>query len=327
MARLLAAEGLQVRATIRDHTVNDVDVIMRPRDLPGLFAVLQVSASVDGESVAPYLFVSIVPGACSLAGMSVGGFVPPEDYAATSDPRDRGPRIRTADEARDFEQRLSSAVPRLEARLTRGEGRAFLEETNAARAAAERYLRSLQPGQDLQETLSRLRRRSGDDEWNLARTFARYCVRSVGLSEDRLVFDIAALCHVLFAEDAARPFPDFAGFRGRKSATPPQLELIRRVDLTASRLAREPGWPEDDPLVPRRPDPDAPITPLESPESQSVADLFDAYVASRNLTCGCGRPLAYVSHTIDRTDDPPSLLVTARCTQSHVETVEVVWQA
>lgn len=327
LAGRLALNGFDVCATIRDHVTNSVDVILRPRNLPGLFEILHVSAGIDGEHVAPCLYAAIAPGGYNLAGLSVGGLVPASSYGEARDTPDGGVLIKTSEEARDLERRLADALPRLEAELCAGEGTAFRKATASARAAGEHYLARLQPGSDLQKALARLRSQAGDDEWTLAQQFTRICVRSFGLEEDRLIFDIAGLCHVLFAEAAARPFPDFKDYRNRKSTNRQQQEVIWRVDYVASRLAREPGWPEDDPLIPARADPNEPLVPYPSPEPQSVSELFAAYAASRRLTCRCGQPLVYESHAVVRTNDPPSLLVTARCTAGHVDTIEVGWKS
>jgi hypothetical protein len=221
---------------------------------------------------------------------------------------------RSAD-ARQLERRLAAAVPELFAKLHRQHGNKILAKSASIRSGAERYLRQLQPSDDLDETLARLRRSATPEQLKKAEHYVKHeFVETFNLEDFRVVSDIAGLCQVLYWEFPDRPYRGFRGEIYWERANADDLEAHGRYSLVASRLAREPGWPVVDPLVPNRHDKEEGV-PWRDGKPSNVAELFEEYLSSSNKHCPCGKTLYYLSHSVRKGGG--MAVMTVRCNSGH----------
>lgn len=305
LQRLLT--GFEVVCEELDHGANHL-VYARPSSrLPGLFDLLEVHGDITGEWMYAEAYVSLVPSGWQC---SVGLIAPGDDHMIASG------RVQSSAEAQVLEQQIADAVELCFQRIANASGRELQQQTIATREAVDRYLAELQPSADLRETLARLQARATPAQIERSQfCLKQSLINTFGRDDDRVIWDIAWLCQVLWSEF------DFEPFRGATvhPATRHDVDAFRRVRILASRLARESGWPQPDPLVPQPPHED--IGPASDQPPQDVPELLAQYLASR--TCRCGRALAYLSHRVVDTDDDSVVLIECRCAAGHDQEVEL----
>ena len=299
--------GFEVVCEELDHGANHL-VYARPSSLlPGLFDLLELHGDITGEWMQAEAFVSVVPSGwrCRVALTA-----PDDDLVIAS--RD----VRTTQEARILESELAAMAEERFKQIAGSDGHTLQQDTVQTRSAVERYLGELKPGPDLRETLARLQARATPAQIERSQTCLKHSLLdSFGREDDRVIWDIAWLCQVLWSEY------DFEPFRGATvhPSTREDVDAFRRVRILASRLARESGWPRPDPLVPEPPRED--IGPTSHHPPQDVPELLAQYLASR--TCRCGRALEYLSHCIVDTDDDSVILIACRCAAGHDQQIEL----
>lgn len=297
----------------RHHGMNELEYLRPTPGLPGLFDLLQIKADVRGEHLAVYVSQTIVA-----HQRGVDAFVPATSYGYER----HDARVRSVAEAIELEERLGCAAPDLFSAHLKSAGAAYYEETNSARAAAERYLSMLQPSDNLTETLQRLKASATEEQWQAALEFIRRDnIDPLNLVDFRPVWEIAGLCQVLYWEQRDTPYRGIGGGVSPRLATAADNEAHWRLHLVASRLARAPGWPIDDPLVPKRHDLEETIL-WRDIKPPYVAQVFDRYLATIDRRCVCGKCLYYVRHEINE-DEPRTAAVLARCNNGHEEFVEL----
>jgi hypothetical protein len=304
---LRSLSGFELVCEELDHGANHVVCVRRSPRLPGLFDILKVHGDITGEWMQAEAFASVIPSGWRCPA---GLIAHDDDFLIASG------AVRSTQEAQALEREIAAAAePRFQ-QIAGGAGHELQQQTIAARNAVERYLQELRPGTDLREALVRLRARAAPEQ--IARS--QYCLKqslldSFGRDDDRVIWDIAWLCQVLWAESEFEPF---LGATVRP-ATPEDLDAFRRVRIVASRLAREPGWPQPDPLVPEPPPAD--LEPVPDQPPQDVPELLAQYLASRQ--CRCGRALTYVAHRVVDTDDDSVVLIACRCAAGHEQEIEL----
>lgn len=313
LLRQLQPLGFVLLYASRIFGLNELKYLRPTPDSPGLFDLLELKADTTGNHLAVHVAQAIVSHHSPC--VKVSQFVPAAKYGRPSD------KVYSDAQAIEVENRLAQAIPTLFAELHEHQGRALYEETAAARAAAERYLLTLQPSADLKETLQRLQSPASDDQWQQALEYIRRdSVTSLNMVDFRTVWEIAGLCQVLYWERDQ----EFRGIPGGvlyKQATADDREAHFRLHLVASRLARAPGWPIVDPLVPKRCDLEDTIV-WRDHKPPYVAQVFDKYLSTIDRRCVCGKCLYYVRHTVAE-QEPRTAEVLARCNNGHEETIEL----
>lgn len=136
----------------------------------------------------------------------------------------------------------------------------------------------------------------------------------------RTVWEIAGLCQVLYWE-RDHSFRGIPGGVPYKQANSADREAHFRLHLVASRLARAPGWPIVDPLVPNRCDLEDTIV-WRDHKPPYVAQVFDKYLSTIDRRCACGKSLYYVRHNL-HDQEPRTAEVLARCNNGHEESIEL----
>ena len=312
LLRQLQPQGFVLTFASRTFGLNEIKYLRPTPGSPGLFDLLELKGDTTGNHLAVYVAQSIVSHITPCCRVSQ--FVPVAKYGRHSD------KIYSDTQAIEMENGLAQAVLALFAELHEREGRAFYEETTSARTAAERYLESLQPSTDLNETLQRLRPTANEQQWLQALEYVRRdSLTPLNMLDFRTVWEIAGLCQVLCWERSA----EFRGIPGGvpwKQATADDREAHFRLHLVASRLARAPGWPLVDPLVPNRCDLEDTIV-WRDLKPRYVAQVFDKYLATIDRRCACGKCLYYVRHHLHE-QEPRTAEVLARCNNGHEETIE-----
>jgi len=299
----------------RDFGSNELAYLRPAPSVSGLFDILKLKSDVRGSELSIDVTQAIVshPTPC----VSVRSWI-----SATRLGYDRNTaKIGAVAQAIEVERRLVQAVPELFAECFERHGRALFESTATAREAAERYLVTLQPSADLQETLQRIRAAATETQWQQALEYIRRdSIRPLNLVDFRPLWEIAGLCQVHYWERPA-PFRGIGGGVIWSRANDDDREAHWRFHLVASRLARAPGWPVIDPLVPNRSDLEETI-PWRDQKPPYVAQVFDRYLATIDRRCACGKCLYYVRHTV-LDQEPRTAAVLARCNNGHEETIEL----
>lgn len=314
LLRQLQPLGFVLTHANRNHGLNELKYLRPTPDLPGLFDILELNADVTGCHVAVYVAQAIVSHQSPC--VKVSNFVPTASYGFKSD------RVYSDAVAIELESQLAQAAPALFADLYEREGRRFYEETASARVAADRYLTTLQPSTDLKETLQRLRASATDEQWQQALEYVRReSIGTLNLVDFRTVWEIAGLCQVLFWERHDQEFRGIPGGVPYRQANTHDREAHFRFHLVASRLARAPGWPIVDPLVPNRCDLEETIV-WRDIKPPYVAQVFDRYLSAIDRRCVCGKCLYYVRHVVHK-EEPRKAEVLARCNNSHEEIIEL----
>lgn len=315
LLRQLQPLGFILLLAARGDGLNELEYLRPTPDVPGLFDILKLKGDINGGRLTVYIWQAIVSHHSPCINVDV--YVPATSYGYEDD----FPKSRTVADAIELEARLVRAVPKLFADLFESQGRAFYEETSTARSAAERSLIALKPSSDLNETLQRLRATATDEQWQQTREYIRRSlVTSLNLVDFQTVWEIAGLCLILSWERPA-PFRAVGGEVDWRDANADDREAHFRFHLVASRLARAPGWPIVDPLVPNRCDLEDTIVWRDFKPTY-VAQVFDKYLATIDRRCACGKCLYYVRHTVDE-QEPRTAEVLARCNNGHEETIEL----
>ncbi len=321
LSTYLSQQGFTLVYANREEGINEIDFIRASPLISGLFDGVHVKSNIRGEGASAYVGVGIAPGLFGRFGLS--RYVPAQEYGYAKEHAE----FRNAKDRQRFCDRLAQAIPRIFADYYRTEVRQFADETKIARDAAERYLTFIAASTDLHETLQRLRESATEVQWQQSQRHLKGESLDTFDLEDgwRVIWDIAALCHVLLWE-----FPErsYLGLSDPKRDCPPSLddiEVHRRIQLVASRLARQPGWPLVDPLVPNRPIINEEPAPWRDGKPSLVAELFDEHLAANNRWCLCGRPFYYRSHATNVNGRQPKAIVSIRCNAGHEVTEEMAW--
>jgi hypothetical protein len=316
---LLRPYGFALIEAQRGEGSNDITYGRPTPRRNGLFDILRVESNLAGKDACIEVYQSILPlGHHSPCVKAVGGYVPPADYGCSS--KDVG--LGSASGARVFEERAAAAAPALIERLYDSEGRRLFDETAPAREAAERYLATLKPDADLDDTLHRVRDGATAEQRRRAEQYVRNeLLGTFNLVNFRTIWEIAALCQVLWWERPGVPFRGLGGETNYVRASSDDIEAHRRFQIVASRLARDPGWPVVDERVPNRRDPEERVRWRDGKPSP-VAELFDEHLEALDRRCACGRRLYYVHHAV-RNSHPPVAEVRTRCNNGHESIIDV----
>ena len=315
LARCLKPHGFTLIYANRHEGINRIELLRPSITLSGLFDEVAVSSNIHGEPPGVDAGVSISPGG-GYAKTALSEFIPATDYGYAR--AQAGPRY--ANEGRRFSTQLAEAIPRVFGRLYETQARTFHEQTASARAAAERYLKHVRASTDLDETLQRLRNQATETQKELTRQYLER--ETLTPFYGRIIWEITLLCHVLLWERSSESCLGKVNYRHENSD---EIEAHRRIQIVLSRLARRPGWPLHDPLVPNRPL-DEESTPWRDGKPSLVAELFDEHLAAEGKHCECGRHFAYLSHVINSNHHPPTARVTIRCNAGHEETIDMAWK-
>lgn len=301
----------------RDAGLNEIDLLRPAPGLPGLFDIIHVKADIYGGGASVGIYQSIVPFGHT-SPCAVSWHVPASRFGYSNDHAD----VRGVAQAKEFECRVADAALDLFSELHQREGEILYRETASAREAAARYLVALQPDCSLVDTWNRLRASAATDQREQAQRYVRNeCLCSFNLENDRIVWEIAGLCQVLYWERHGIQFRGLGGETNYRRANENDIEAHRRFQIVASRLARSPGWPAVDPLVPSRCDSEEFVTWREGKPSR-VAESFDDYMATAGHRCVCGKMLYYVKHAVRGVGGPVAEVLT-RCNNGHEEVVEI----
>lgn len=315
LLRQLQPWGFVLTYASRNFGLNELHYLRPTPACPGLFDILELKGDVSGNHVAVHIAQAIVSQQVWFA--RVTNFVPPASYGCKSD------KVYSDAAAIELETQLAHAIPSLLADLHEREGRTLYEQTAATRAAAEHYLISLQPSTDLQETLDRLRTSATERQWQHSLEYVRReQISSFNLVDFRTVWEIAGLCLVLYGEHSYREFRGIPGGVPPKQATADDRVAHLCFHLIANRLARAPGWPIVDPLVPNRCDLEETVA-WRDHMAPYVAQVFDRYLSSTDRRCACGKCLYYVRHFVHEQQEPRKAEVLARCNNGHELTIEL----
>jgi hypothetical protein len=319
LLELLKPQGFVLARADREEGVNEIDLLRPTPGLDGYFDILRCESNIAGEQVGLEIYQSIIPSGCDCSRVkAIHEYVPATHfgYSGESAP------LRTASDARLFEQRVAEAVPSLFTSLFEREGEALYSETASARGAAERYLSALLPDGDLRATLDRLKALATAHDRDRAQHYVRNeLLRTFNLCDYRVIWDIAGLCQVLYWERAGAAFLGLGGETNYLKANVDDIKAHRRFQIVASRLARETGWPMVDPLVPARADAEERVLWREGQPSM-VAELFDEFLAASARRCECGKQLHYVRQSV-RPGSSARAECVARCNNGHEAVIEM----
>lgn len=280
----------------------------------GLYDRAVVKGSLDGRVASLKLRTSLTPGETVLSSTDcVIDDANWDDADAVA--------CRTEREALNAEARLADAIaPRFE--NFRAEQEAFGHDTDGTRVAVERYLNLLEMSDSLLESWNALRTQAGDqlvaESDELLKT---QLIRAFNLKEFRRVWQIAQLTQRLHWElDSS----DLTGFNGLMTkASPGQTEAHRRLQLLASRIAREPGWPIQDPLVPSRQDELEVPVPWRHRRLDSIGQAIEELLTSRESRCKCGHLQHYVDHTMTVVASERQIEIDTRCANGHQDRTHI----
>ena len=226
-----------------------------------------------------------------------------------------GPKNKSQGKA--FAKRLADGVPAIFADLYEQHANRFYEQTIDARAAATRYLKHIAATADLNETLQRMRANADEEHSRLAKKFMT--TEGNTLSHGRDLWEIALLCHVKLWERSPEACLGVVNYKDEQSDA---IEAQRRINIVVSRLARCPGWPLHDPLVPNR-QIDEEERPWRDGKPSMVAELIDDHLEAGDKRCECGRLFSYQSHDVDTSTSSPTAQITIRCNAGHEDTMEM----
>lgn len=305
----------------REEGTNEISFDRPSKTIEGLFDGVHVKSNIRGEGASVYIGIGEAPGLYGRFGLS--RYVPAQEYGY----RNEKAEFRTLADRKRFCERLSQFLPKIFAEFYRTDGTAFAAETMLARQAAERYLRYIAASVDLHETLARLKAKATDAQWKQSqRLFQGEQLDTFDLADNwRVIWEIAALCHVLLWEFPNRPYMGVSDPNRDCPPTTDDIEVHRRIQIVASRLARAPGWPLVDSLVPNRPILNEETIPWRDGKPSLVAELFDEHLSAAKRCCLCGRPFYYLSHSINSNRNPPTAVVKIRCNAGHEATEDMAW--
>jgi len=317
LARCLKPHAFTLIYADREEGMNEIRFRRPSSAFKGLFDEVTVKSNIRGEGTSVNAAVSIAPGGWGKTAISQ--YVPATEYGYERE--HHGPK--TARDGKRFCTRLADAIPRIFTDLYETRASAFYEQSATARTAAERYLKHLRVTVDLHETFERLKSQATDIQLEKARQYLkRETFTSFGFERDwRIIWEITVLCHVLLWERSEESCLGQVNYRHEESD---EIEAHRRMHIVASRLARQPGWPLHDSLVPNRPLHEESI-PWRDGKPSLVAELFDEHLAAEDKRCVCGRRFSYLSHNVDADRNPPTATVTIRCNAGHEDNVDMVW--
>jgi hypothetical protein len=202
----------------------------------------------EGDFVGALVDFSITPGEVGCLGMGDSRCLVNELLADGAGHRD----VRKREDALDWETRLIATAPAACAAFAQEHAPRILAATAAARAASEHYLGLAGfPESSLDESRRMLRAactsaqlREADRVWKYAYAF----------EGGEVPYEVAALAVVLHCGAVdndpeltlGRPEnegkPDLPEYPGRKT----DVVLLTRLHYMASKLARQPGWPESE---------------------------------------------------------------------------------
>ena len=172
---------------------------VRPSAVDGCFEHVRLKGSTDGQFVRPRVRVGIVPGGGQWAGMFV------EETLRELAPDNEGfEHLPTRAAAKAWEQRLVALAPQRNAQLAQREGRALLQTTARARAAAEYYLARL-PSDfgDHEDYWQRLKRNASDELREQARLMLRAGLLTIPYNtpqeEDRAFYSYQIAAYTIVA--------------------------------------------------------------------------------------------------------------------------------
>ena len=313
----LRPHGFALTYANRDEGVNMLHYLRESPGRSGLFDILIVRSDIMGDDAWIEIHQSLIPSdRCPCVKTVTDEDI---DGIRLGYPDDDIPFHNQSD-VKQFELRVTDSVNDLFAGLYQEEGKALYVGSASAREGVDRYLKELKPDTDLNETLKRLKTTATDDQWNRSQQYVNSELLSVlNLQNFRLIWDIAGLCQVLYWEHDT-PFRGF-GEVAYVAASPLEIEAHRRFHILVSRLAREPGWPIIDPLVPNRNDDDNNVLWREN-QSSHTAEMFDDYLAASDRRCDCGKRLYYVTHRVSNVS-PPVAEILSRCSNGHELKIKV----
>lgn len=308
----LRPHGFFLASADRTHGINQIDYARPTPNCFGLFDQLSLHADITGAHASLSIQTALVPGAGCSARFDA---VYPESRPARATDLQCG----TLRQARDAEEWIAGNVPEMFAGFHQHVVE-FYEVTARARRAADEYLSAIAPSTDLDEIFSRVCERASDEQQDDARRYlATQYLRHFNLERFRLVWEICQLTQVLCWKHEDEALVGLNGYRG--PPTPMRVEAHRRLQICASRLAREAGWPIDDPLVPPRRDELLDPAPWRDEKLDAVGAAIDDYLESTDARCACGRLWRYVTHTFSANSS--ELAVAVRCGASHDGTVAI----
>lgn len=268
--------------------------------VPGLFEVFRINGNIYGDGAWVDVYFGLVPSCHLYADVLAVGQGPVLDGVTNS------PKAGRAFE-RHLAENLDIQFDELTVKATK-----LQRETEGTREAVESYLKRLSPKADLRTTLDELQAIATPEQVDRSQKCLKVCgVYPFGLDEDRIIWDIAWLCQVLYCEFEFQPHQ---GTTTRYRETPEDLEALRRTWIVASRLSREPGWPKHDPLVPDRPV-EEPVAPWPDQAPLDVPELIQQYLSER--TCHCGESMSYTSHRVADNDGDPAIFIAWKCSAGH----------
>lgn len=284
--------GFILTAADRGRGSNDVELLRPSPSHLGLFEKTRLGAPISGSPVWIHI------------GVSIGSFY---FFPCTIT------RTLSIDAEPPFLDRLHEIISSLFSGFYADEGEDFYKETKSARNAAERYLTLLKASSDLDETLARLRQSASKEQLDRAQDFMRgEHLETFHIEEYHTVHEIASLCQILYWEFPERPFKALQ----KSDATKADIEADRRFQIVASRLARAPGWPIHDSLVPIRKQLCTSV-PWRDWKPTGEGEICEEYLVKAEKLCECGKLLHYMEHkTISGT-----LSMRARCNNGHEMTL------
>jgi hypothetical protein len=320
LERALKPLGFTLIRAARGQGSNDIRFLRPCAKHVGVFDVLDVKSGVEAVRTWADVAMTLSPDMSSVR-VRVRLHVPATKLGY---PSNRAPK--TKREGTEYCDRLVNAIPALFEELSVADGAALVTSSATALAAVERYLTFLQVSDDLHETFQRLRRQTTDAQWDLTQKYLKFqTLDSLGLEKDwRIIWELTILCHVFLWE---RALENCLRMTRERPENADEIEVLRRISIMLSRLARQPGWPLHDPLVPNRPLQENEEVPWREGKPTMVAELFDEQLAANHPRCVCGRVFHYREHRLKANQNPPLALVNIRCNAGHEGQIELAWNA
>jgi hypothetical protein len=313
MESLLSTHGFLLTYTNRSEGINSIKFLRPTPDRPGLFD----GVHVRGESPSFVVLQTIVPGEAisrvtwAHEYVSAKRFGYPRDFVSVATPR----------EAKLFEQRFAAMVPKFFEDFWLREGRQIYDRALPSFEGAERILQQLQATESLPETLGRLQSIATPEQRTQAMDYLNsQTLHTYNLQQFRIVSEIAALALFKYWELPGSFVQIYQ--RHQRTWTAEDIDAHFRFHIIASRLARAPGWPMIDPLVPNRHDLYDNPTPWREGKPSRVAELIDEHLEATKHFCGCGKALYYKEHSLSKSK-PPTATILVRCASGHHETIEM----
>ena len=289
----------------RSNGLNQLDYVRPTPGLDGMFDRLSVHSNIVGDYASVGVLTAITPSEFRHASTDAVFPDLPSSESLAFDCRSVGA-------ARTSERQIADAVPSLFQQI-REQAARLHAATNGARASVERYLKEVCPSDDLSETFDRLRNRATAEQATYAeKCIATQFVHALNLQDFRIVWQICQLAQVVCWEHAPQELIGLNELGQRPS--PLQIEAHQRLQILASRMAFEPGWPMKDQLVPRRFDQLADAAPWRDTKIGSVGAALDDYFDANEMRCECGRLWRYVSHKLSGDE---ALSVDVCCGNAH----------